>query len=104
MVLGEILGAFACGDNGESSGAAPVDHLADQGRLVAVRERIHHTRFKRAAREKRPRERVGFDVDHHHVLALRKRRQRVADAEAEHQDRERDVSTRRLVGQRAAVP
>ena len=32
---------------------------------------IHDAGFTRAAREKRPGERVGFDVDHHHVLAMR---------------------------------
>ena len=80
VVLGQVLRALAGGDDLEARGAAPVDHLADQRRLVAVRERIDDAGLARALREQRAGERVGLDVDHHDVLAVRAARERVADA------------------------
>ena len=80
VVLGQVLRALAGGDHLEPRGAAPVDHLADQRRLVAVGERVDDAGLPRAPREQRARERVGFDVDHHDVLAVRAAGEHVTDA------------------------
>jgi hypothetical protein len=80
VVLGQVLRALARGDHLESRRAAPVDHLADERGLVAVRERIHDAGLAGTRSEERTGERVGLDVDHHDVLAVRAARERMADA------------------------
>jgi hypothetical protein len=79
VVRGQEFRALARRDDGEPRGSAPVDHLADQRRLVAVRERVNDARIVRAAGEQGPCERVGFDVHHDDVLAVLAARERVAD-------------------------
>ena len=76
----QVLRAFARGDDVETRRARPVDHLADQRRLVAIRERVDDAGVGRALREQRTGERVGFDVDHHHVLAVAAAREHMTDA------------------------
>ena len=80
MVLRQVLGALARGDDLEARGTAPVDHLADERRLVAVGERVDDARRARALGEQRSGERVGFDVHHHDVLAVTAAGEDVADA------------------------
>jgi len=61
VVRGQILRALAGGNDLEARRAAPVDQLADQGRLVAVRERVDDSRLPRTQRQQRPGQCVGFD-------------------------------------------
>ena len=61
---------------------APVDHLADQCRLIAVREAVHQARLPGARGEHRTDQHVRFDVDHHEVPALLDRGERMAGADA----------------------
>ena len=70
MIRGKIFGAFAGGDHFKAGGARPVDHFADQGRLIAIGERVDDAGLRRAPREQGAGERVGFHVDHHDVLAV----------------------------------
>ena len=39
----QVLGTLACGSHFESTGAGPVNQLADQGRLISVRHAVYHT-------------------------------------------------------------
>ncbi len=80
MEFGQVLGALARGHDFEAAGARPVHHLADQGRLVAVGQRIDDAGLARAARQQRAGQRVGLDVDHDDVLAVFAAGQHVADA------------------------
>ena len=48
VVHRQVLGALARGDHLEPAGARPVDHLADQRRLVAVRQRVDDPGLARA--------------------------------------------------------
>jgi hypothetical protein len=54
--------------------------LADQRRLIAPGEAVHHVRSHRLAREQRARQRIRLDVDHDDMLAVRDGRKRVLDA------------------------
>ena len=56
----QVLGALAGGHHLEPGGARPVDHLADQRRLVAIGQGIDDAGRPRARRQKRPGQRVGF--------------------------------------------
>ena len=71
---------LARGDHLEASGARPVDHLADQRRLIAVRQAVDDASGLGALGEQRADERVGLDVDHHQVLAVLDGGERVANA------------------------
>ncbi len=75
----QVLGALARGDHLEPARARPVDHLADQRRLVAVRQRVDDSCFLRPAGQQRPGQRIGFDVHHHDVLAMLAARQHMPD-------------------------
>jgi hypothetical protein len=55
VILGQVFRALAGGDDVEARGAAPVDHLADERRLVAIRERVHDVVLARAAGKEWPR-------------------------------------------------
>ena len=70
VILGQIFGALAGGDHLESRRAAPVDHLADQRRLIAIRQRINDARFACALRQQRAGKRIGLDVDHDDMFAM----------------------------------
>ena len=80
VIRGQVLGALARGDHLEAGGAAPVDHLADQRRLVAIRERIDDAGCGCLPREQRSCQRVGFDVDHHDMLPVLATGEDVTDA------------------------
>ena len=64
----------------EAAGARPVDELADERRLVPVGQGIDDPRFLGAARQERPGQGVGLDVDHDHVASLAAAGEHVADA------------------------
>ena len=66
-------------DDRKARGARPVHQVADQRRLVAIREAVHDPRFGRLPGEQRPAERVGLDRDVDHVLAVAQRGQDVLD-------------------------
>ena len=76
----QVLGALAGADHLEPDGARPVDQLGDQGRLVAGGHGVDHPGLGGLARQQRPGQHVGLDVDHHDVLARREGLERVADA------------------------
>ena len=80
MVVRVVARALAGGHHLEPAGAGPVHLLADQRRLVAPGERVDDARLARAAREQRPRQGVGLDVDHDDVLAVPDRGQGELDA------------------------
>ncbi|KAG1244689.1 hypothetical protein G6F65_021656 [Rhizopus arrhizus] len=80
MEFRQVLGAFARRHHFKAGGTRPVHHFADQGRLVAVGQRIHDARLARAARQQRAGQRVRFDVDHDDVFAVFAAGQHVADA------------------------
>ena len=82
MIFGQVFGALAGGDHLEAAGARPIDHLADERRLVAVGQRIDQARRRRFARHERPGERIGFHVDHDHVPARLAGQARMAQAGA----------------------
>ena len=75
-----VARALAGRDDLEAAGARPVDVLADQRRLVAPGEAVDHAGGLRLARQQRPGQRVGLDVDHDDVLAVLDGLQRVDDA------------------------
>ena len=54
----------------EAAGAGPVHQVADQRRLVAEGQRIHHAGLRRTARQQRAAEGVGLHGDVDHVLAV----------------------------------
>ena len=64
VIDGEVFRPLPGGDHGESAGARPVHLLADEGRLVAVGERVDDPRLRRPPRKERTRQGVGLDVDH----------------------------------------
>ncbi len=64
----------------KAGGARPVDHFADQRRLIAIGERVDDARLRRAARKQRAGERIGLHVYHHDVLAVFAARERMAYA------------------------
>ena len=82
MVAGQILGPLACRDDRETASASPVDHLADQRRLIAVGERVDDAGLARASGQQGTGERVGLDVDHDHMDPVGDGRERKADAGA----------------------
>ena len=82
VVIGrQIFCALAGGDDAKAGGARPVDHFRGQRRLVAIGQRIDHAGLARLFCEQRPRQHVGFDIDHDDMLARRNRRAGVPDAD-----------------------
>ena len=69
----------AGGDDRKARGARPVDELANERRLVAIGEAVHHAGGRGLLREERTAESIRLDGDHHHVLALLERLERVLD-------------------------
>ena len=69
VVGGLVLGALARGYHLEPATTGPVDLFADQRRLIAVGQRIHHAGFVGGDAQPRPDERVGLHVDRHQMLA-----------------------------------
>ena len=80
MVRRQVLGALAGGDDFKSRRARPVDHFANQCRLVTVGQRIDDARFGRAPRQQRPGQRIGLDIDHDDMLAVLATRQYMGNA------------------------
>jgi hypothetical protein len=80
MIVRLVARPLAGRDHREAAGTRPVDMLADQRRLIAPGKAVHHAGGRRLAREERPRERVGFHIDHDNVLAVGDGAQRVPDA------------------------
>ena len=76
----QIFGAFAGGGDGEPRRARPVDHLGDERGLVAIGHGVDQIGGARLAREPRPGERIGFDIDHDDTLARLDRHDRMRDA------------------------
>ncbi len=76
----EVLGALPGADHLQPDGAGPVDQLGDERRLVARGHRVDHPGLGRPARQQRPGQHVGLDVDHDDVLGRREGLERVADA------------------------
>ena len=70
VVLGQILGPLARGHDLKACRPRPIDHLADQRGLIAIGERIHDSRFARAARQQGAGKCIRFHVHHHDVLAM----------------------------------
>ena len=107
VIARQVLGALAGSDDLEAAGARPVDHLADQGRLVAVSHGIDHAGLPAALGQERPRQHVGLDVDHDDVLAVLGGGQGVGDARgrvAGGVDHDVDLSVKPRAGnQRQAV-
>ncbi len=82
-VIGRVVArALARRDDLEAAGPRPIHHLADHRRLVAPGQRIDHAGRPRLPRQQRPGERVGLDIDHHHMLAVGEAGLREADARA----------------------
>jgi hypothetical protein len=79
VVLGEILGTLASAHDLEARRSCPVHHLAYDGGLVAVGQRVNHPGFLGAPCEEGSHQGVGLDVDHDHVATVAERQQRVAD-------------------------
>ena len=79
MVGRQILGALASRNDFKSGRARPVDHFANQCRLVTVRERIDDARFCGAFGQQRACQRVGLDIHHHDVFFVFATRQYVRD-------------------------
>ncbi len=84
-VLGQPFVAAAGRDHAEAGGARPVDEIADERRLVAIRQAVNDPGLRRAARKQRSAERVGLDRHHDDVLpgrerleGVRHRRRRIA--------------------------
>ena len=67
------------GDDREARGARPVDEIADERRLVAVRQAVDHSRCRGALRQQRAAEGICLHGDHHHMLAVLERGERVLD-------------------------
>ena len=67
-VLRKVLRALAGGHDLKPEGAGPLDQFVDQGRLVAVRRRIHHPGLVGHPAQHRAHEHVGLDGHHHDVL------------------------------------
>jgi hypothetical protein len=93
--------ATACRHHRKAAGARPVHQIADQGRLVAKGQRIHHAGSCCLAGQQRAAEGIGLDGHIHHMLAVGKgfqamvyRRNRVAGAF--HDDIDRRVADQRL--------
>jgi hypothetical protein len=80
VVSGLVAGALAGGDHRKAARARPVDHLADERRLVAVGHRVDGAGAARLRRQVGPRQHVGLDIDHDDVLALGRCGKRMADA------------------------
>ncbi len=76
-VLRQPLVPAPGGDDVEPRSACPVHQVADDRRLVAVGEAVHHARLPRALGEDRAAKGVGFHRDHHHVLAVPESGERV---------------------------
>ena len=70
MVFGQVLGPFSGADNIKPSGPRPINHLSDKRRLVAVAHRIDNACLGCASSQEWTRKHVGFDIDHHDVLAV----------------------------------
>ena len=68
MIGRQILGSLAGGDDLETAGAAPIDQLAGQRRLVAIGEGIDDVPRPRLLGEQWPGQHIGFDIDHDDVL------------------------------------
>ena len=79
-VLRQVLGALAGGHDAEAAGAGPVDHLADQRRLVAIGHRIDQPGAVELLDQIGAGQNVGLDIHHDHVATVLGRQQGVADA------------------------
>jgi hypothetical protein len=79
MEFREIFGALARCHHGKTGGARPVDHLGDEGGLVAVGHRIDDARGPRLGGQQGPGEHVGLDVDHDDRFAGLDRSERMGD-------------------------
>ena len=69
-----VAGSLAGGGHAEAGAARPVHLFADQRRLVAVSEAVHHPRGGGARGQQRPGDDIGLHRDHHHVAARVDRR------------------------------
>ena len=65
----QIFGSLACRGDRKPGGARPIDQFAGQRRLVAVGERIDDALRARLLGQQRPRQHIGFDIDHDDVLS-----------------------------------
>ncbi len=66
-------------DDAESGGPRPIDEIADQRRLVAIREAVDHARVGRLARQQRTAKGIGLHGDVDHVLAVAERGKTMLD-------------------------
>ena len=103
VIVRLVARALAGGDHLEAAGARPVDLLADQRRLIAPGQAVDHAGGLGLAREQRPGQRVGLDVDHDDVLAVRDGGERVADAGARNAGRLDDHLDLRQRDQRVGI-
>ena len=71
--------AAARGHNGKSRRARPVDEIADDRRLVAIGEAVHHCGLPRLFCKQRAAEGIRLHRDHDHVFAVAERGERVRD-------------------------
>jgi hypothetical protein len=71
--------AAAGGHHRKAAGARPVHQVADQRRLVAEGQAVHHAGLGGTARQQRPAERVGLHRDVDDMLALREGPRHVVD-------------------------
>jgi len=65
------------GNDRETGCARPVHQVANERRLITVREAVHDPRLTRFLRENRAAESIGLHRHHYDVLAVAKRGQRV---------------------------
>jgi hypothetical protein len=104
VILGQVLGALARGDDLEAGGAAPVDHFADERRLVAISERVDDIALRARRASSGPARASASTLTITNMLAARERGERMADARGGIAGRvDDDVDLRRIDQRRRVV-
>ena len=80
LIYGQVFRALPGADDLEARRARPIHKLRDQRRLVAIRERIDDAGFGCPARQQRPDQRVGLDINHDNVALVTEARERMPSA------------------------